>query len=148
KGADDVPLLDDDDVYGSDDPSGGLEDDPLFAEGMAELTGGNQDNNGDTQSQNKDKTSVAQPSFLALLLGTDDSKNQDLSDDELRNQATADQNRLAQFLGDGIKNFGFDEELIPEDLDPNDPRQMRTLLGTVSQQVMAETLRLMFEPMQ
>ncbi len=64
------------------------------------------------------------------------------SDDESPQEA------MRQMLEAGIAEFNIPEELIPEDFNAGDPRQLRELLANTQRTAIQHSLKLMFAPVQ
>lgn len=63
---------------------------------------------------------------------------------QLRAQETA----LATELNNAVNSIAFSEDMIPADFNPQDSKQLRTLLAKVSQESVKKSMQLMFKPMQ
>lgn len=68
-------------------------------------------------------------------------------DDETEEQQRAAGQALATRIGEALNSFKFSEDIIPENFDPNDSRQLRELLAKTSRHSMLQTITIMMDPL-
>lgn len=112
---------------------------------LREMFGGGEDDDDDDEQQPKKPKDNPNP---------DDDEIDDDEDPANHNRPLTkkQQQEMQQAMADGIvnsiKGFKLSDDLIPDDFDGSDMKQLRALLTRTSQQSMLQTIQMIFKPMQ
>lgn len=142
-GDDGLELGDADLDFGEDDGTGPI---------LENHPGGNQGDDLDLDFEDGDgEINVDESGFLDKLFAPEKKQGQngnsdpDDEDDEA-GDSEAEQQAIANEMKTALAGLSVPEDAIPEDFNANDPKQLRTLLGTVQRQTAQETIRIMWRP--
>lgn len=119
-------------------------------EGFDEIGNDGDDDEGEGdqgESGADDKITDDPESFMSDLFPAGDEDDDD-EEEETPEQIAAAESQMAEDLKNGLSKLTLAEDLIPDDFDPNDPKQMRELLNKVQINAATNAIKLMFAPVQ
>jgi len=76
----------------------------------------------------------------------DDTQDNENADDDVTEDLTAQAEEMRELIEQGIDNFSIDDSLIPEDFNPNDPRQLKQVLVDTQKKAIEQTMQMVFKP--
>lgn len=117
-------------------------------EGFGTIPDSDEGDDGDEGESNTGDNITDDPeSFMSDLFPAGD-EDEDEEPAETPEEIAAAETQMAKDLKDGLANLTLAEDLIPEDFDPTDPKQMRDLLNKVQINAATNAIKLMFAPVQ
>jgi len=99
------------------------------------------------ESESGDNITDDPESFMSDLFPAGDDDDDD-EPAETPEEIAAAETQMAKDLKDGLAGLTLAEDIIPEDFDPTDPKQMRELLNKVQINAATNAIKLMFSPVQ
>lgn len=135
-------------TYAPDGFGGAGADEETFDEIPGSDNDGEDDDEQNNDSSDKDEITNDPEKFMSDLFGAGDDDGDDDEDDESPEDLQKAQETMATNLKTGLSGLTLPADLIPEDFDASDPKQLAKVLNDLQIHTATQTIKLVFGPVQ